>query len=29
VPFVGFAREKANIPDVPRVVATARATLAF
>src|SRR6266545_1606576 len=29
VPFVGFAREKANIPDVPRVVAPARATLAF
>ena len=29
VPFVGFAREKANIPDVPRVVAAARATLAF
>jgi len=29
VPLVGFAREKANIPDVPRVVAAARATLAF
>src|SRR5881409_1580162 len=29
VPFVGFAREKANVPDVPRVVAAARATLAF
>jgi len=29
VPFVGFAREKANVPDVPRVVATARETLAF
>jgi len=29
VPFVGFAREKANQPDVPRVVAAARETLAF
>jgi pyruvate dehydrogenase E1 component beta subunit len=29
VPFVGFAREKANVPDVPRVVAAARETLAF
>jgi pyruvate dehydrogenase E1 component beta subunit len=29
VPFVGFAREKANVPDVSRVVAAARATLAF
>jgi len=29
VPFVGFAREKANVPDVPRVVAAARDTLAF
>ena len=29
VPFVGFAREKANIPDVPRVVTAARETLAF
>jgi pyruvate dehydrogenase E1 component beta subunit len=29
VPFVGFAREKANIPDVARVVAAARDTLAF
>ncbi len=29
VPFVGFAREKANVPDVARVVAAARDTLAF
>lgn len=29
VPFVGFAREKANLPDVTRVVAAARETLAF
>jgi pyruvate dehydrogenase E1 component beta subunit len=29
VPFVGFAREKANVPDVSRVVAAARETLAF
>ncbi|MBI3636633.1 MAG: alpha-ketoacid dehydrogenase subunit beta [Candidatus Rokubacteria bacterium] len=29
VPFVGFAREKANAPDVARVVAAARETLAF
>jgi pyruvate dehydrogenase E1 component beta subunit len=29
VPFVGFAREKANVPDVARVVAAARETLAF
>jgi pyruvate dehydrogenase E1 component subunit beta len=29
VPFVGFAREKSNIPDVPRVVTAARETLAF
>jgi pyruvate dehydrogenase E1 component beta subunit len=29
VPFVGFAREKANVPDVPRVVTAARETLAF
>jgi pyruvate dehydrogenase E1 component beta subunit len=29
VPFVGFAREKANVPDVARVVAAARQTLAF
>jgi pyruvate dehydrogenase E1 component beta subunit len=29
VAFVGFAREKANVPDVPRVVAAARETLAF
>ena len=29
VPFVGFAREKANVPDVPRVVAAVRETLAF
>jgi pyruvate dehydrogenase E1 component beta subunit len=29
VPFVGFAREKANVPDVPRLVAAVRETLAF
>jgi pyruvate dehydrogenase E1 component beta subunit len=29
VPFVGFAREKSNVPDVPRVVAAVRETLAF
>ena len=29
VPVVGFAREKANVPDVPRVVTAARETLAF
>jgi len=29
VPFVGFAREKVSLPDVPRVVAAARETLAF
>ena len=29
VPFPGFAREKANVPDVPRVVAAVRETLAF
>jgi pyruvate dehydrogenase E1 component beta subunit len=29
VPFVGFAREKANVPDVGRVVKAARETLAF
>jgi pyruvate dehydrogenase E1 component beta subunit len=29
VPFVGFAREKAQVPDVARVVAAARETLAF
>jgi pyruvate dehydrogenase E1 component beta subunit len=29
VPFVGFARERANVPDVSRVVAAARETLAF
>jgi pyruvate dehydrogenase E1 component subunit beta len=29
VPFVGFAREKANVPDVARVVVAARETLAF
>jgi pyruvate/2-oxoglutarate/acetoin dehydrogenase E1 component len=29
VPFVGFARERANVPDVGRVVAAARETLAF
>ena len=29
VPFPGFAREKANVPDAPRVVAAARETLAY
>jgi pyruvate dehydrogenase E1 component beta subunit len=29
VPFVGFARERAMVPDVARVVAAARETLAF
>jgi pyruvate dehydrogenase E1 component beta subunit len=29
VPFAGFAREKAQVPDVGRVVAAARETLAF
>jgi pyruvate dehydrogenase E1 component beta subunit len=29
VPFVGFARERANVPDVARVMAAARDTLAF
>jgi pyruvate dehydrogenase E1 component beta subunit len=29
VPFVGFARERANVPDVPRVLVAARETLAF
>jgi pyruvate dehydrogenase E1 component beta subunit len=29
VPFVGFARELANLPDVARVVAATRETLAF
>jgi pyruvate dehydrogenase E1 component beta subunit len=29
VPFVGFARERANVPDVPRILAAARQTLAF
>jgi len=29
VAFAGFAREKATVPDVPRVVAAARETLAF
>ena len=29
VPFPGFAREKANVPDVARVVAAARETLGF
>jgi pyruvate dehydrogenase E1 component beta subunit len=29
VPFVGFAREKATVPDVTRVIAAARETLAF
>jgi pyruvate dehydrogenase E1 component beta subunit len=29
VPFAGFARERANVPDVARVVTAARETLAF
>ncbi len=29
VPFVGFARERGNMPDVARVIAAARETLAF
>jgi pyruvate dehydrogenase E1 component beta subunit len=29
VPYVGFAREQANLPDVARVLAAARETLAF
>jgi pyruvate dehydrogenase E1 component beta subunit len=29
VPFVGFARERANVPDAARVLAAARETLAF
>ena len=29
VPFSGFAREKATVPDVPRVVAAVRDTLSF
>jgi pyruvate dehydrogenase E1 component beta subunit len=29
VPFVGFAREQSNLPDVARVLAVARETLAF
>jgi pyruvate dehydrogenase E1 component beta subunit len=29
VPFVGYAREKASVPDAPRVVVAARETLAF
>jgi pyruvate/2-oxoglutarate/acetoin dehydrogenase E1 component len=29
VPFVGFARERANLPDATRVLAAARETLAF
>jgi pyruvate dehydrogenase E1 component beta subunit len=29
VPFVGFARERMNVPDVARVLAAARETLAF
>ena len=29
IPFPGFAREKANVPDAARVVAAARETLAF
>jgi pyruvate dehydrogenase E1 component beta subunit len=29
LPFVGFARERANVPDAPRVLAACRETLAF
>ena len=29
VPFVGFARERAHVPDLGRVIAAARATLAY
>ena len=29
VPFVGFARERANLPDVPRVLVACRETLRF
>jgi pyruvate dehydrogenase E1 component beta subunit len=29
LPFVGFARERANVPDVARVVSAVRETLAF
>jgi pyruvate dehydrogenase E1 component subunit beta len=29
VPFVGFARERANLPDVPRVLTACRETLKF
>src|SRR4029077_14533014 len=29
LPFVGFARERANVPDVPRVLAACRETLAL
>jgi pyruvate dehydrogenase E1 component beta subunit len=29
VPFPGFAREKANVPDAARVIAAARETLAY
>jgi pyruvate dehydrogenase E1 component beta subunit len=29
VPFVGFARERANLPDVPRLLAACRETLKF
>ena len=29
VPFVGFARERANVPDAARVLAACRETLAF
>jgi pyruvate dehydrogenase E1 component beta subunit len=29
VPFVGFARERANVPDAARVLAAARETLAY
>ena len=29
LPFVGFAREKANVPDAARVVAAARETLSY
>ncbi len=29
VPFVGFARERANVPDAARVLAAARETLSY
>jgi pyruvate/2-oxoglutarate/acetoin dehydrogenase E1 component len=29
VPFVGFARERANLPDVGRIIDACRETLSF